>query len=248
MDTPQSRTAIPYEDALAQLLCIIGITILSTLFGTKIAGDGLQRLNYARILVLLLYVISWAFTNMSAVLLSTNTGMLCRETRPCLLCPSKVPNQSHFRSNKGNFISCNLSVLACIVFYAGCNIIMYLWLIERAWLVTTVRTSRMDSLLYKFHLLLLTPYIGIFILMLPHPSLYPASYSCQERFSGMVQLRLLAYSGHSANFGFLRNLPHRLHCEHFHGGLTTRRGKRFYLLDDVFVRRNIECDHGPLGA
>ncbi|RUP48899.1 hypothetical protein BC936DRAFT_143708 [Jimgerdemannia flammicorona] len=77
MDTPPPRIAMPFREALGQILCIICITVMSALFGVKIAGDRLQHLNYARILVLLLYLISWAFTNMSFVLLSTNTGTFC---------------------------------------------------------------------------------------------------------------------------------------------------------------------------
>ncbi|RUP48853.1 hypothetical protein BC936DRAFT_143808 [Jimgerdemannia flammicorona] len=247
MDTSQLRTAMSFGEALGQLLCIACITIMSTLFGVKVAGDRLQHLNYPRILVLLLYFMSWAFTNMSAVLLSTNTGMFCRGTgtRSYPFLPSKVLNPSHFRSNKGNFISCSLSILACDVFYALSNIIMYLWLIERVWLVTSVRTSRMESLLYKFHLVLLTPYIGIFSLMLPHFPLHPASLNC---LSGMVKIPLLSDADQSPNFDCLHNLPRRLHCKRLCGGLPTRRGKRFCLLVTVFVGRNIERDLSPLGA
>ncbi|RUS26935.1 hypothetical protein BC938DRAFT_483915 [Jimgerdemannia flammicorona] len=105
MDTPQSRTAVPFEETLGQLVCIACISAMSALFGIKIAGNRLKDLNYARILVLLLYVTSWAFTNMAAVLISTNTG---------------------------NFVSCNVSILACVTFYAGSNIVMYLWYVSRS--------------------------------------------------------------------------------------------------------------------
>jgi len=115
------------------------ISTMAVLFGVKASAGRLQNLTYPRTLVLLLYILSWTFTSMSAVLLLTNDG---------------------------NALSCDLSVMTCVVFYAGSKIVIYLWLIERVWVVTEAKTSRLDTFFYKFHLLMLTPYICIFVLMM----------------------------------------------------------------------------------
>ncbi|RUS29419.1 hypothetical protein BC938DRAFT_480687, partial [Jimgerdemannia flammicorona] len=126
-----------------------------------------------------------------------------------------------------NFISCNVSILACATFYAGSNIVMYLWLIERVWIVTLVKTSRMESLLYKFHLLLLTPYIGIFILMvlfrIGHLNPDETCHIGLQRIASIPLLVIL----------FIFYVPW---------------GKRLSLPRNVFVRCNIERGFGPLGA
>lgn len=61
--------------------------------------------------------------------------------------------------------SCTLGMLSCDIFYAGSKIVCYAWLIERIHLVTAVKTSRLKTCQYRFHLVLLCPYIIIFALM-----------------------------------------------------------------------------------
>lgn len=61
--------------------------------------------------------------------------------------------------------SCTLGMLSCDIFYAGSKIVVYAWLIERIHLVTAVKTPRLKTGIYKFHLLLLCPYVIIFALM-----------------------------------------------------------------------------------
>lgn len=54
---------------------------------------------------------------------------------------------------------------------AGCtglNMIYLIRLIERAHLATAKRTTRRHSPLYRFNIALLSPYIGIFVLMVRH--------------------------------------------------------------------------------
>lgn len=61
--------------------------------------------------------------------------------------------------------SCTLGMLSCDIFYAGSKIVIYAWLIERIHLVTAVKTPRLKTCRYRFHLLLLCPYIIILSLM-----------------------------------------------------------------------------------
>ncbi|SAL95501.1 hypothetical protein [Absidia glauca] len=60
----------------------------------------------------------------------------------------------------------NNGELTCDIFYSGTKILMYCWLIEKVWVVNAGRTSRWQTKSYRFHVLLLTPYIAIFSLMI----------------------------------------------------------------------------------
>ncbi|RUS14689.1 hypothetical protein BC937DRAFT_93477 [Endogone sp. FLAS-F59071] len=143
--SPPQLMYVDWEEIISQSLMLSCISIMSALFGSKIARSRLREITYPKSLVLLLYFLSWAFTSISTILLTTNDG---------------------------NFISCDISILTCDIFYAGSKIVIYLWLIERVWIVKEVKTNRLDTFLYKFHLFLLTPYVGIFTLMV----LYRISY------------------------------------------------------------------------
>lgn len=68
-----------------------------------------------------------------------------------------------------NMTSCTLGMLSCDIFYAGSKIIIYAWLIERIHLVTAVKTPRFQTNQYRFHLVLLLPYVIILGLMVGAP-------------------------------------------------------------------------------
>ncbi|KAF9956671.1 hypothetical protein BGZ65_002518 [Modicella reniformis] len=110
---------------------------MSILFGRKTAGTKLSSINYARGLVVALYLCSWLFSIMAAMLVQTNNW---------------------------NLISCELSMFTCIVLYAESKIIIYLFLIERVHIVTAVGVTRWNSFMFKFNTILLSPYIAIFVL------------------------------------------------------------------------------------
>ncbi|KAF9305893.1 hypothetical protein BGZ74_008456 [Mortierella antarctica] len=112
---------------------------MSVLFGRKTAGTKLATVNYARGLVISLYLVSWAFSLIAAMLVQTNNF---------------------------NAISCTMSVYSCIVLYAFSKIIIYLFLMEKVYVVTAVGTTRANFMLYRINLLLILPYFGIFALML----------------------------------------------------------------------------------
>ncbi|KAF9360643.1 hypothetical protein BGX26_008320 [Mortierella sp. AD094] len=112
---------------------------MSVLFGRKTAGTKLNTINYARGLVVSLYIISWSFSFVAAMLVQTNNF---------------------------NIISCTMSVYSCIILYACSKIIIYLFLMEKVYVVTAVGTTRANFMLYRINLLLLLPYLGIFCLMI----------------------------------------------------------------------------------
>ncbi|KAF9900357.1 hypothetical protein EC991_007449 [Linnemannia zychae] len=99
----------------------------------------MSTINYARGLVISLYINSWTFSLISAMLVQTNNF---------------------------NAISCTLSVYMCITLYALSKIIIYLFLMEKVYVVTAVGTTRINFMLYRINLALLLPYFGIFCLMI----------------------------------------------------------------------------------
>ncbi|KAF9178359.1 hypothetical protein BGZ51_007832 [Haplosporangium sp. Z 767] len=70
------------------------------------------------------------------------------------------------QTNNFNPVLCTMSIYVCITLYACSKTIIYLFLMERIYVVTAVSTTRSNFLLYKINLSLLVPYLGIFILMI----------------------------------------------------------------------------------
>ncbi|CDH54542.1 hypothetical protein RO3G_13977 [Lichtheimia corymbifera JMRC:FSU:9682] len=126
-------------EIMSEIISLACISIMALLFGSKSKIERFNTLTYGRTLVILLYILSWTFSAIAIVSVSTNNW---------------------------NKVSCVLGVMICDVFYAGSKVTIYAWLIERVHLVTAVRVRRMKSIQYRFHLALLCPYVGIFILML----------------------------------------------------------------------------------
>ncbi|KAG0052382.1 hypothetical protein BGZ83_002676 [Gryganskiella cystojenkinii] len=126
-------------EIISLLVSLFAISLMSVLFGRKTSGTSLANINYARGLVVALYVVSWAFTTIAAVLTSTNAG---------------------------NLMSCTLSIFVCLSLYAASKIIIYLFLIEKVYVVSSVASTRKNTLLYRVNILLLTPYSVILVLMI----------------------------------------------------------------------------------
>ncbi|KAG0369850.1 hypothetical protein BGZ54_008678 [Gamsiella multidivaricata] len=124
---------------ISLLVSLLAISLMSVLFGRKTSGTHMANINYARGLVISLYVVSWAFTTIAAILTSTNTG---------------------------NIVSCTFSIFVCLSLYAASKIIIYLFLIEKVYVVSSVTTTRKDTRLYRLNILLLTPYTVILVLMI----------------------------------------------------------------------------------
>ncbi|KAF9576127.1 hypothetical protein EC968_010250 [Mortierella alpina] len=127
------------EESISLFISLASISLMSVLFGRKTAGTKLNTINYARGLVVALYIISWTFSLVAAMLVQTNNF---------------------------NEISCTMSVYLCIVLYAMSKIIIYLFLMEKVYVVTAVGTTRTNFMLYRINLALLLPYLVIFCLML----------------------------------------------------------------------------------
>ncbi|KAI9289612.1 hypothetical protein BC943DRAFT_314763 [Umbelopsis sp. AD052] len=133
-----SRVSSPDSEELAsQIISLLSISVLSMIMGSKTGDTRFGELSVSRILIMGLYIWSWAFTIIATILVSTNNH---------------------------NYISCILTSYTCDVFYAGTKMIIYQWLSERIWLVTAFKTSRLKTWQYKFHLFLQCPYAVLFVL------------------------------------------------------------------------------------
>ena len=58
----------------SELTSLTCITVLALALGSKTYGEKLKSLNYGRILVILLYSLSWAFATTSIIVVSTNNS------------------------------------------------------------------------------------------------------------------------------------------------------------------------------
>ncbi|KAI9276520.1 hypothetical protein BY458DRAFT_472368 [Sporodiniella umbellata] len=134
----QSAQPDPAE-ITAKIISLLCTSALSVLFGIKTFNVQFKYLSYSKWIVLVLYLLSWAFTVMSMILVTTN-------------------NKNH--------LSCLITILVCDVLYCGSKVTIYFWLIEKIYVVSATRQGRWNTLSYKIHILLLTPYIAIFILMI----------------------------------------------------------------------------------
>ncbi|KAG0001907.1 hypothetical protein BGZ79_003970 [Entomortierella chlamydospora] len=126
-----------HEETGGLFLSLAAISVMALLFGRKTSSTKFSSLNYARALVVVLNVVSWLFSFSAALLAQTNNR---------------------------NIVSCDLSVFFCIFLYASSKILIYLFLMERVHVVTAIGVTRWNSKLFKFNILLLTPYFGIIVI------------------------------------------------------------------------------------
>lgn len=58
----------------SELTSLTCITVLALALGAKSNGLNLKSLNYGRVLVIVLYTLSWAFATFSVIIVSTNNS------------------------------------------------------------------------------------------------------------------------------------------------------------------------------
>ncbi|CEP15213.1 hypothetical protein [Parasitella parasitica] len=84
--------------------------------------------------------------------------------------------------------------MVCDIFYSGTKITIYAWLIEKVYVVSSIRETRWKSKAYRFHLCLMLPYIAIFTLMLIfHVAEIDSSGICIIGLQSIASLPLLIY-------------------------------------------------------
>ncbi|KAL0079845.1 hypothetical protein J3Q64DRAFT_1838861 [Phycomyces blakesleeanus] len=121
----------------AEVLSVVSITVLSTLFGLKCASIE-SRISYSQQLVLTVIGISIGFDLIACMLTSTNNR---------------------------NYVACLLSVLHCTFIYTAAKIAVYLYFIEKIYILSASKKPRFRSILYIISLGLLLPHVAIVILM-----------------------------------------------------------------------------------
>ncbi|KAI8583077.1 hypothetical protein K450DRAFT_224097 [Umbelopsis ramanniana AG] len=155
-------------EVLSEINSVLCITIVCFFLGRKLSSQQ-GPAHYARILVLSLFSVSWAFNLISTLLVSTNNN---------------------------NILSCSLSIFMCITLYAMSKILIYLFLIEKIYVVVSNEQSRYESKLYRINIVLLLPYIAIFILMIVYRTAYimdDGTYFCHIGLGLPATLSLVAY-------------------------------------------------------
>ncbi|KAH8556589.1 hypothetical protein BGW37DRAFT_19005 [Umbelopsis sp. PMI_123] len=155
-------------EILSEVNSVLCITLVCFFIGRKLSSQQ-GPAHYARILVIALFVVSWAFNLISTLLVSTNNN---------------------------NIVSCTMSTYMCITLYAFSKILIYLFLIEKIFVVVSNEPSRFDSRLYRINLALLTPYIAIFVLLLLYHNAYiveDGTYFCLFHLRMEASLPLVIY-------------------------------------------------------
>ncbi|KAG0070640.1 hypothetical protein BGZ89_000128 [Linnemannia elongata] len=130
-----------WEESVSLFISLTCISVMALLFGRKTAGTKWGTINYARGLVIALYMISWGFSFMATMMVQTNNN---------------------------NIVSCVMSIYTCIALYAGSKVVIYLFLMEKVYVVTAVGSTRRDFFLYKVNLALLLPYTVVISLMIAY--------------------------------------------------------------------------------
>ncbi|KAF9328335.1 hypothetical protein BG006_008469 [Podila minutissima] len=125
-------------ESISLFISLSCISVMALLFGRKTSATKINSINYARGLVVALYLVSWMFSVIAAMLVQTNNY---------------------------NTLSCELSILSCIALYAMSKVIIYLFLMEKVYVVTAVGVTRSNFFLYKLNFAFMTPYIAVVCLM-----------------------------------------------------------------------------------
>ncbi|OSD06748.1 hypothetical protein PYCCODRAFT_1442304 [Trametes coccinea BRFM310] len=136
-------------EVLSAVVHFLGVSVLSFLLAKKVhwpdvsSLHGLSRISWPRLLVILNVIDSWLFL-FSTGLLVNGTGMELSET------------------------VCLLGILNCIAFYATSKILIYMFLVEKVYVVWSgvARKKRLRSPVYLTCLGVVSLYVGVGIYMI----------------------------------------------------------------------------------
>ncbi|KLO14797.1 hypothetical protein SCHPADRAFT_939215 [Schizopora paradoxa] len=180
-DDPSEGSFVVFPSHAHQILSsfiqILGASLLAYCFARRTDSENLgsrsgwANLTWAKLCVILLFLDSWIFLVFSGILIS-GIGL-----------SFSVP-------------VCSLGVYACIVFYAASKALIYLFLVERVWIVWNAGNSltRRQSFVYKALLLVIMGYIVIFILLIVgRIALIRTDGACVIGLRSFASLPLLSY-------------------------------------------------------
>lgn len=134
---------------LSNVIHILGCSILACCFARRTENDQFlsrswwTNLTWARLLVILVFLDSWFFLAFSGILVN---GVGLSVSIPV----------------------CSLGIFACIFFYAGSKGLIYLFLVERVWVVCSAgkTITRWQSRIYRACAIIAFGYIGIVAVMI----------------------------------------------------------------------------------
>ncbi|KAI9060315.1 hypothetical protein FKP32DRAFT_1578519, partial [Trametes sanguinea] len=164
-------------EVLSALIHFLGVSILSFLLAKKVhwpdvsSFQGLSRISWPRILVILNVLDSWLFL-FSTGLLVNGTGMELSAT------------------------VCLLGILNCIAFYATSKILIYMFLVEKVYVVWSgaARKKRLRSPVYLACMGVVLMYVGVGIYMIiGRVSYFREDGSCVIGLTRSSSLVLLTY-------------------------------------------------------
>ncbi|KAH9892453.1 hypothetical protein C8Q73DRAFT_791514 [Cubamyces lactineus] len=164
-------------EVLSAVIHLFGVSTLAFLLSKKIhwrdvsSLQAISRIAWPRLLVILNVIDSWLFL-FSTGLLVNGTGMELSET------------------------VCFLGILNCIIFYATSKILIYLFLVEKVYVVWSgaARKKRLRSTIYLACLSVVGVYMGVAIfLILGRISYFRDDGSCVIGLTRPASLTLLIY-------------------------------------------------------
>ncbi|KAI9317251.1 hypothetical protein BX666DRAFT_1943832 [Dichotomocladium elegans] len=120
-------------ETVAEVISVACVTVLALLFGRKVASIE-KPVYYLRGLKLTIYGATWAFAIIACMANSTNNA---------------------------NMTSCRLSLYNWIVIYTSIKVSLYLYLIEKIYILSVPQTARIRTPMYLIITSLLVPYAGL---------------------------------------------------------------------------------------
>ncbi|KAI9490978.1 hypothetical protein BDB00DRAFT_522316 [Zychaea mexicana] len=125
-------------EILSEINSVACVTAISLILGRKVASiDG--PIYYVRGLLLVMYSLTLAFDIIACMLVSTNNG---------------------------NFVSCILGFFNCVLLYTFAKLALYLYFIEKIYILSLPKVARLRSPIYWIGIGLLVPYIALITLMI----------------------------------------------------------------------------------
>ncbi|KAI0705044.1 hypothetical protein C8T65DRAFT_239742 [Cerioporus squamosus] len=181
-------------EVLSSVVHLVGVSILSYMLALKLKSSdftfsGLHHITWARLLVLLNLIDSWAFLFTSKSFL-WYYGM----TSCCWLTTPTAGVLVHGAGMELSETVCLLGVLNCIVFYGSSKVIIYLFLAEKVLVVWNPHRRRFHSKVYVGCLGVLVIYLGVVIyLILGRVALFRDDGACVIGLTRSASLALLIY-------------------------------------------------------
>ncbi|ORX59414.1 hypothetical protein DM01DRAFT_1300702, partial [Hesseltinella vesiculosa] len=155
-------------EILSEIVSVSCVSILALIFGRKVASiDGPVR--YVRGLLLALYTMGWFY--MIIACMSTST-------------------------NNGNQMSCSIGFYNVVILHTAVKMVLYVYFIEKAYMLSVPKTKRLASPLYLIQLGLMLPYLAIMgMAIFLHNAVigdeYP--YKCSFGYHTIAVVSALAY-------------------------------------------------------